>query len=232
MAQAMLLGIEDRGQDATGIAYWDKRKHLRIDKAPRRAKKFVRNLDVPAGTRTFIGHTRWATQGAPENNANNHPIQTGPLVGIHNGVVFNDDRLFSDLGPGLRIAEVDSEAIFATLAYSGLSTEEALDLVQGSAAVAWYDEDDPLTLHLARVSSSPLIVAKTRRGSFMFASTRRCITDAAAMADVEIDTMTEIEEGVRLSVRHGEVLDLTRFRKKYTFGRTLTATERIALGHE
>ena len=55
------------------------------------------------------------TKGHPTILANNHPIRHGAVVGIHNGIIVNDDELFA--GHGIERAEpemtVDSEAIFA-----------------------------------------------------------------------------------------------------------------------
>ena len=60
-------------------------------------------------------HVRDYTKGHPRIEANNHPIRHGAVVGVHNGIIFNDDELMA--AHGFERAEpemtVDSEAIFA-----------------------------------------------------------------------------------------------------------------------
>ena len=65
-------------------------------------------------TSAIIGHTRYSTQGSPENNENNHPIRANNTIGTHNGSVWNDDELFEKFGLE-RFAEVDSEVLFRLL---------------------------------------------------------------------------------------------------------------------
>ncbi len=49
---------------------------------------------VPPGTRVLLAHTRFATQGHEGFMENNHPIRRGPFYLVHNGHVWNDDKLF------------------------------------------------------------------------------------------------------------------------------------------
>jgi glucosamine 6-phosphate synthetase-like amidotransferase/phosphosugar isomerase protein len=63
-----------------------------------------------------MGHCRLKTKGTEENNKNNHPIVTGDVVGVHNGVITNDDQLFDKYRTEFdRKADVDSEIIFALI---------------------------------------------------------------------------------------------------------------------
>jgi len=227
LSSAMLLGIEERGGHATGVA-WTDRDNVSIDKIDTRATNFVRNMTIPNYARTFLGHTRWATQGEPDNNGNNHPIDVGDIVGIHNGCVSNDDALFRQMGAEHRRAEVDSEAIFAWIQRSGLPVCEALPHIMGSASVAWIDKRDPETIHLARIAYSPLIIARTVKGSLMFASTKKCLEGAAILSDIDLMTTVALEEGTYLTVKHGEIETAETFETYFT-RRQLSSVERKAL---
>lgn len=208
LAVPLLLGIENRGTHATGVAYFDDGVAL-IEKAAVPARTFVPTLDMPSTVRNAILHTRHATQGSPQNNDNNHPIDVGGLIGVHNGIVYNDDELFDRLPDGVRIAEVDSEAIFATLYHGGEKPAQALARVQGPASVAWINTyGDPELLHVARVGSFPFQYAFTEAGSFIFASDQRTITTAAAKAGVTIaGGPYSLDSGRYLMVRAGQVLN-------------------------
>ena len=219
LAKALLLDIESRGKDATGFAFRDSTGAIQVHKQDVTAKDFVKNrLTLPKRAQTAILHTRAWTQGSPTINENNHPIRTGSIVGVHNGWLTNDDRLWGTLLPkDLRIAEVDSEAIFALLAHgkevAGLSVTEALQEPEGNLAVAWMDEaDEDGTLFLARGAGSPLVVCETQDGSVIFASTQTAIALACAAAGLEPETIRHIGEGNLLTVKGGIVDDVRTFR--------------------
>jgi len=226
LATTMLLGIEERGRHATGVA-WDNGGEVWLAKDALPAQSFVKDDHVPSHARTFIGHTRWASQGSPNNNDNNHPIDAHGIVGIHNGCISNDDDLFSLIGPEKRRAQVDSEAIFATILHSGLTPGESLELLDGSAAVAWYSVRDPETLHLARVSSSPLVLARTYAGSILFASTESCLRKAEKATGMKITKLFPVKEGVYFTIKEGRLTSRENFQTRGD--RVLTSTERKAL---
>ncbi len=103
------------------------------------------------------------TKGHPSINANNHPVRHGPVVGIHNGIITNDDEL---LGPhSCARAEprmtVDSEAIFALAAHSR-NDARALERLRGAMAAAWLDEREPDVVFVARGIGRPLWLGEGR----------------------------------------------------------------------
>ena len=48
---------------------------------------------MPAEANQLLIHVRDYTKGHPSIAANNHPVRHGPVVGIHNGIIVNDDAL-------------------------------------------------------------------------------------------------------------------------------------------
>lgn len=215
LAAALLRGIEHRGKDATGAA-WVMPKTLEVffQKAPVKASDFIPQLNLE-GARTCILHTRFATKGAVANNDNNHPIVIPGMVGIHNGVLYNDDELFAMLGDEVtRYAQVDSEAAFALLnASDDTPVTERLALLDGSAALAWLHVDDEglsdRVLHIARVSSSPVWIGKTPKGSVIFASTRATLENAERELGVKMVTMQTLTEGTYVKVHRGRIQSIT-----------------------
>jgi glucosamine 6-phosphate synthetase-like amidotransferase/phosphosugar isomerase protein len=215
VAAQMLLDIEHRGQHATGAAWINPSSGNRvISKAPIAASKYIK---TDAGKRaclnanTAILHTRWATQGKPSNNDNNHPIPRGRIVLTHNGHINNDKELFKQLKVK-RHGQVDSEAVAALIAFGGAPIVDLLPQVQGTAALAWIEQGMSTTLHLARVNSSPLWIGQTRDGSLVYGSTQETVQNAAIMLDSAIDWEYSASEGEYFKVKDGKIVDYLQFK--------------------
>lgn len=176
----LLLGIEHRGKDATGLAAVTVDNRVTMSKEPIAASDFIKgrpSLGMDQ-LRTAILHTRFATQGHQSNNANNHPVLSGTTFVTHNGHISNDDELFREFDLG-RIAEVDSEAIAAMIDKYGLDKVHlALQELQGGFAIAAIDPiRHPGMLVLAKGPSSPLIFFENNN-FIVWASTLNAITEA------------------------------------------------------
>ena len=213
LAGQMLYDIEHRGGDATGAAWINPQNGKRvISKAPVGAGKFVPNAGskLCAGATSAILHTRFATQGSPTQAGNNHPIPRGRIVLTHNGHISNDKELFKLLGVP-RVAQVDSEAVAALIAFSKDKPWQALTEVYGTAALAWLTANDPRTLHLARVNSSPLWIGQASTGSLFYGSTQETIENAAIMTDCELDWVYCAREGEYFRVRDGRIEEYQTF---------------------
>ena len=108
------------------------------------ASAMLDTIVVPPSARQALVHVRDYTKGHPTIAANNHPVRHGSVVGIHNGIIENDDELFVRHGIARHEPEmtVDSEVIFALVDAHGTRTEVLEELV-GAMAAAWIDERDP-----------------------------------------------------------------------------------------
>src|SRR6185437_11642918 len=112
--QILMAAISERGSDAAGYCYRGPDIALAIHKQRSGASRLLDSIRVPAKARQALVHVRDYTKGHPSLDANNHPIRHGAVVGIHNGIIVNDDQLFDEheiprAEPGMT---VDSEIIF------------------------------------------------------------------------------------------------------------------------
>src|SRR6188472_2789169 len=175
-AQSLLAAIAERGADAVGYAYRSPGDvYPTVVKQRSPASELLDRVAVPPTATQLLVHVRDYTKGHPSIAANNHPVRHGPVVGIHNGIIVNDDDLLG--GHACARAEprmtVDSEAIFAVAAHSR-SNAHALEQLHGSMAAAWLDEREPDLLYAARGTGRPLWVGSGRDG-IAFASTRHAL---------------------------------------------------------
>ena len=160
-----LKRLEYRGYDSAGVAAV---VDGRIER--RRAKGKIRALeevlaDEPLKATVGIGHTRWATHGAP-NVPNAHPHQAGRVTLVHNGIIENFAELKAELTAQGHVFEsqTDTEVVAHLLDQTlseGLAPLDAfkatLDRLTGAYALAVLIEgEDGLILGARR--GSPLVV--------------------------------------------------------------------------
>ena len=157
--------MEYRGYDSSGIAVVNGRG-LKIMKAAGKLSALEEQLDgrMPSGT-LGIGHTRWATHGAPTTpNAHPHTDQSGHIAVIHNGIIENAGAIRKALAQRGHTfkSETDTEVLAHLIGelYQGNLEEAvaaALRDVDGAYGLAIISEDEPGVLVAAR-KGSPLLV--------------------------------------------------------------------------
>src|SRR3981189_272608 len=172
-AQALLAAIAERGADAVGYAYRGPRDtYATVVKQRTPASLLLDRVSVPQEVNQLLVHVRDYTKGHPSIAATTHPCRTGPVVGIHNGIITNDDELLAphSCARSEPRMTVDSEAIFAIAAHSR-NNARALEHLRGAMATGWLDEREPGVVFVARGSGRPLWIGEGRQGVF-FASTQ------------------------------------------------------------
>jgi len=175
-----LKRLEYRGYDSVGIAtIQDGKIYVKKDKGKIDEVHKLLNLDDLPGN-VGIGHTRWATHGAPlKVNAHPHSDCTGNLMVVHNGIIENFSELKLELENNGHnfVSKTDTEVI-AHLIEEKLEKSPELDLVtavmesvrklDGSYALAVISTREPDKIICAR-NESPLILGVSENGVY-FAS--------------------------------------------------------------
>ncbi len=174
---------ESRGKEAAGIAVISV-GNIKVYKKGIIASVLIRSKayrlfiqeTITAKPIAIIGHARLATHGSQINNDKNSPIICGNTVGIHNGIIVNEEELWKVSSILQRTCAVDSESLFAALDFlitSGLSLIEATKSVfykiEGSASFAFtslkYND-----LVLGTNTGSLYCCRNTRNDIYIFAS--------------------------------------------------------------
>ena len=189
-----LKRLEYRGYDSAGIATINEGS---LDR--RRAVGKLYNLSdllvhEPLAGKSGIGHTRWATHGAP-NVSNAHPHQAGPVAVVHNGIIENYRELREKLAAAgaTFVTETDTETVaLLTQHYmqNGMEPVDAakktLDELEGAYALCFLFEGEQDLIVAAR-KGSPLAIGHGDGEAFVG-------SDAIALAPLT-DKITYLEEG-------------------------------------
>jgi glucosamine--fructose-6-phosphate aminotransferase (isomerizing) len=215
-ARALLAGIAERGADAVGYAYRSPGSLIEVHKQRSGATALLERIRVPEYATKLLVHVRDFTKGHPSLAANNHPIRHGSVVGVHNGVIQNDDELFARhhiarAEPGM---SVDSEIIFALAELSRGRTAEALEELYGSLATAWLDEGRSELL-IARGMGRPLWLGQAKRELF-FASTRVALELVESYGGIKL-RKSELPQGTIVAVEHGKIVARDSFSPDLSF---------------
>jgi hypothetical protein len=205
LANALLFRLENRGWDASGWAYGRDNETPRYHKAavPGGQLDLVR---MPAHANNVILHTRMGTHGSERDNRNNHPVMSPnkDIAAIHNGVIWNHDDLRKKNLAEFELPEVDSSVIPALLQKNGIT---GLEKLGGDAAVIWLTKETGRTIHVARVSHSPFVMAFMDDGSIVGASTIEILGNTLAEFPEFVPTKIKVMEELEyLQILDGEII--------------------------
>ena len=176
-----LKRLEYRGYDSAGIAALNGNGHIDI----RRDVGKLSNLEAllsssPLAGHSAIGHTRWATHGAPtQRNAHPHLSMNGSVVVVHNGIVENFKELREELAAEGVVFQSDTDTeVIVQLAErymaGGLVLEEAARLtlghLRGANAVVMMAASQPDRLVCARMGNAGGLTLGIGEGEMFIAS--------------------------------------------------------------
>ncbi len=159
-----LRRLEYRGYDSAGISV-SSRKKLRTWKSAGKINVLDSQLPESIKAQCGIGHTRWATHGAPtDENAHPHTDTEESVTVVHNGIIENVDALKDKLTVEYK-SETDSEVLAHLLSQTIKEKKcslidamrEVLSRVVGTYGIAAISAEEPEKIVLAR-SGSPVII--------------------------------------------------------------------------
>jgi glucosamine--fructose-6-phosphate aminotransferase (isomerizing) len=173
LIHAALKRLEYRGYDSVGVVtLYDGKLYLKKDQGKIDDVNKIQNLDDLPGS-VGIGHTRWATHGAPlQVNAHPHVDCNGRIAVVHNGIIENFADLKTELENRGHVfkSRTDTEVIPHLIEEnlknnSSLSLEkavlEAVRRLEGSYAIAVVSTIEPDKIICAR-NESPLVIGVNR----------------------------------------------------------------------
>ena len=213
-----LRRLEYRGYDSAGIVYLENGELIKHRSKGKLAKlEAIIDDAIIAPAHIGLGHTRWATHGAPTTeNAHPHSDCTGELVVVHNGIIENYHSLRNDLIAKGHIftSETDTE-VLAHLIEDNLdgdlvaAVKKAVTLVEGSYAlgVLWAKEPEKL---VAVRNQSPLVLGICEESGAFLASDIPAFlpytNQVVFLDDMELAVITADEQTV-FSLGTGEVVE-------------------------
>ena len=199
-----LKRLEYRGYDSAGIATV---KDGALDRR-RAVGKLVNLSDLlvhePLAGKSGIGHTRWATHGAP-SVYNCHPHQAGPVAVVHNGIIENFRELREALqADGFHFSSQTDTEVVAHLVEQGLrnglapedAAHQAIRQLSGAFALAvMFDRDDNL---IVAARNGPPLAIGHGEGEMYLGS------DAVALAPFT-NRITYLEDGDWAIIRRNDL---------------------------
>ena len=177
LIHSSLKRLEYRGYDSVGIAtISDEKIYLKKDQGKIDEVDRILNLDDLPGN-IGIGHTRWATHGAPlKVNSHPHADCTGEIMVVHNGIIENFMELRTELQnlDHTFVSKTDTEVIPHLIEQTlkqnpklslAEAVQESLKRLEGSYALAVISTKEPDKIICAR-NESPLVLGINGKGVF------------------------------------------------------------------
>lgn len=197
-----LARLEYRGYDSAGIAVAGRQPLAWLKRAGRldNLKAAIEAEPLPLAS-AAIGHTRWATHGAPsDTNSHPHISHDERVAVVHNGIIENHAALAAELAEvGIeRSSETDTEIAAHLLALEldkGASLLEAMQIVagklEGSFALVAIDSHNPERIVAAR-RNSPLVVGLGDGENYLGSDVAAFVGQTKRALELGQDTIVEV----------------------------------------
>ncbi|MET9094308.1 MULTISPECIES: glutamine--fructose-6-phosphate transaminase (isomerizing) [Streptomyces] len=219
---AGLKRLEYRGYDSAGVAVLADGGLAAAKKAGKlvNLEKELGDRPLPAG-RTGIGHTRWATHGAPNDvNAHPHLDNAGRVAVVHNGIIENFAALRRELtGRGHALgSETDTEVVAHLLAEAFSAGGDLADAMrqvcrrlEGAFTLVAVHADQPDVVVGAR-RNSPLVVGVGQDEWFLASDVAAFIAHTRSAIELGQDQVVELSrEGVTVTGFDGDLAEVREY---------------------
>lgn len=213
-----LRRLEYRGYDSAGVAIPSQGRIEWRKKAGKIAclEAEIEAQPLPPST-VAIGHTRWATHGAPTDQ-NSHPHVCGRIAIVHNGIIENHDTLRGECVGDQFASETDSEVAAHLLCReveAGATLLEAMGAVvsrlEGAFTLVAVDALDPDRIVAAR-RNSPLVVGVGEGEYFLASDVAAFIAYTRDAIELGQDQIVELtREGVHVTNFDGSPAETRAF---------------------
>lgn len=215
-----LKRLEYRGYDSAGLAVMQN-GHIELRRRVGKLDELASLLvEEPASGHIGIGHTRWATHGAPsDRNAHPHIGMTGDVVVVHNGIVENFLELRADLqAEGAEFkSDTDTETIVHLIERymaAGLPLEEAARKsflqLKGAQAVVAFSSREPDRIVATRIGNAGgVAIGVGEDGMFIASDIPAILEHTRTIAFLESRQMATVTaEGFTVQTLAGEPVEL------------------------
>jgi glutamine---fructose-6-phosphate transaminase (isomerizing) len=224
---------ESRGKDSSGLVFRNEpEKKLQVFKGAVSLRYLLKRKEVaqqmdrmfesagqnqPSGLKnTFavMGHSRLVTNGSQLNDVNNQPVVKDGVVGIHNGIIVNDDELWKRHPDIQRTHEIDTEVMLALIRKYlrekrdlSAAVSKTVGEIFGTVAAAFFTDD--LNRFAVATNNGSLYVLTDEAGLFAFASEDYYLRVLAKKMSLNPKDGYSIRQ---VSPGRGVVLELEQFR--------------------
>ncbi len=190
----LALLSESRGKDSAGLVFRNEStREFHVFKGAVYLNDLVKNKDVmnqmermlrfscnnqaegERNTFAVMGHSRLVTNGSQLNEGNNQPVVKDGVIGIHNGIIVNEEDLWSRHSDIRRTYEIDTEVMLALVRKhiragwdASTAISKTITEIVGTVAAAFFVDD--LDLLAVATNNGSLYVLTDEKGLFAFAS--------------------------------------------------------------
>lgn len=234
-----LRRLEYRGYDSAGVVvHADGDGFAHVKRSGKLGNLLEALQEQPTSGRVGLGHTRWATHGAPNDvNAHPHLDPSGRVAVVHNGIIENYQQLQAELDGATFLSETDTEVaahlVAAELDAQGgqpdllAAVRRVVARLEGAFSLCVVSTDDPDTIVVAK-HEAPLIVAHADGVGY-------CASDVAALIAHTRDVAALLDGQIaRISPDGVEVVDVDGASvepHRYTVDWDLEAAEKQGYEH-
>ncbi len=210
--------LEYRGYDSAGIALADAGAIARVRRAGQLGNLEEAVAGIAQQGSIGIGHTRWATHGAPNDvNAHPHVDSSGKVALVHNGIVENFDVLKGELEAEGHTFESETDTEVVAKLVGSIMEKQSVSLLdatlatvtrlEGAFGLVLMDADDPATIVAVR-QDSPIIVGANEDAGLVASGIPALLSYTRDMIPLENRQIAEIKQGsVRIMDFDGNDVD-------------------------